>query len=166
MPPATTREIRPVWYIRFLAGLVFVIAGLPSTGAIAYLLFHPAEAIANWPGALLCLAIATIVIWGGFRWFRLGGRMDQQEIVLNGMLRTYRVPLCKLHKLRTVRVQVRSLSDHGDRIKETTYLLGADDEQLAVLPESLRVCRGYAEFKQTLEQTAARSRQLSGTLPF
>ena len=147
-PSPSILVARPWWPIHWLGIFLATVACLPSSVGLLV-------GLTDWPPDLFSLSMNTLVagVTGflGFRWARLMARLDDDSLVLRGLLHSYRIPRSEIARVRRFR-QTRYSTETGYSTVTRIALLNAADERLAVIPNTFDLLRGHQEILRQIER--------------
>lgn len=148
--------IRPHMLIRVLGSIVAFVVVFPSAFALLYAITH-IDAVTKDPLALAFpLIIAPIGMFFGYRWFRMGGKITRDEIILNGWIYSKRIPKYELNKISEQRVRT---SSDSNAMEDLILLMDKNEVEIAKVPNSLNICRKYKQFIRNLHHVAQFNRE-------
>jgi hypothetical protein len=163
--------LRPA--IRYFGLLVPITIGLPHVIALIGLgiaTVFASESDADWlkdigwQGILMSLVFASLGLWTGYRWWRLGASIDEREVIMRGLFRSIGVSSTSFHEVRLQSMRTHS-QEHGYSMKQRYALVDAHDRVIAVLPPSVSLCGDFPAFLERLRSRASRNaRSTTGPL--
>jgi hypothetical protein len=144
--------LRPV--IQYFGLLVPIIIGLPHVIALIGLgiaTVFASESDADWlkdigwQGILMSLVFASLGLWTGYRWWRLGASIDEREVIIHGLFRSISFSSTSFHEVRLPSIRTHS-QEHGYSMKRRYALVDAQNRVIAVLPPSVSFCQDFQAF--------------------
>ncbi|TWU02529.1 hypothetical protein [Stieleria varia] len=158
MPTSQHIALRPL--IRYLGLLIPLLIGVPYAIGTLYFVLNPDVAVKEWPGVLMSVFFATLGLVSGWRWWRIGAEIGQDEIAMRGLLFSVYVPIDGFDRVNKVWIE----TNHHEQGKGKTYqyrFVDANESVVGKIPASVEMCVDFQSFLSKLEQIAAGNRKTS-----
>lgn len=147
-----TITIRPRPAIRTLGILVVVLSVLPSVGSVFIAIIYPQFFEAAPLVFAIPVLLAIVGIFFGYRWLNVGGILNEEDVRLNGIFFSKRIPRGDVGKV--VATSSFSKRENHDVIKHGFMVADRRGEKIAAVPDSLKSCEEYKEFIDRLKKLA------------